>query len=109
MPAAAESDWARARPGGITLGVRVTPKAGRDCIDAPEIRPDGTAVLRVRVRALAEKGAANEAVMALIAGGFGVPPSAVRLRSGGSSRLKTLEIAGEPETLLARAAALAGG
>jgi uncharacterized protein YggU (UPF0235/DUF167 family) len=100
--------WARSRPGGITLHLRVTPKAGLDSIDGPETRPDGMAVLRVRVRAIADRGAANAAVIGLVADALGVSRGAVRLKAGATSRLKTLEIAGEPESLLARAASLVG-
>jgi uncharacterized protein (TIGR00251 family) len=93
--------------GGILLALRVTPNAGVDRIEGVETRDDGAAVLRVRVRAIPDKGKANAAVIALIAGALGVPRSAIALTAGETSRQKTLRIAGDAETLGARLAALA--
>ena len=50
--------------------------------------------LKVRVRAPAEKGRANEAVCALIAEALGVPRSAVIVERGHASREKMLAIEG---------------
>lgn len=87
---------------GVLLRLRVTPNAGVDRIEGEEIRDDGNAVLRVRVRAVPDKGRANAAVVALIAKAAGVPKSAVTLVSGDTARLKTLRIDGDPAVLMAR-------
>ena len=93
---------------GLFLYLRVTPNAGRDAIDGAETRDDGQAVLRVRVSAVPDKGKANAAVIALLAKALGVPKSTISLVSGETSRMKVLAIAGEPNALADRIAAMAG-
>ena len=80
----------------------MTPNAGADRIEGQELRDDGTAVLRVRVKAVPDKGKANAAVIAVLAKALGVPKSAVTLVSGDTARLKTVEIEGEPGALAGR-------
>jgi uncharacterized protein len=53
----------------------------------------------VRVRAIAEGGEANRAVMALLAKGLGVPKARVRMLSGTTSRLKQIAVDGDPAKL----------
>jgi uncharacterized protein YggU (UPF0235/DUF167 family) len=93
---------------GVTLRLRVTPNAGRDAIHGVETRADGEAVLRLRVRAVAEKGRANAAVLALLAKALGVPKSRVTLLAGATARLKTVAVAGDPAELAERLRRLAG-
>jgi uncharacterized protein (TIGR00251 family) len=76
-------------PTGVRLAVRAKPKATRDAIGA--IRGDE---LEVSVRAAPEGGRANDAIRAVLAAAFEVPPSAVRLVAGASSRHKRFEIDG---------------
>ena len=71
------------------IGVRLTPRGGRDRIDGW----DG-AVLRVRVAARPADGRANESMVRLVAKAAGVPPSRVTLVSGAQSRTKIVEIEG---------------
>ena len=47
-------------------------------------------MLKVRVRAIAEGGEANRAVMELMAKALGVPKARVRILSGATSRLKQI-------------------
>lgn len=89
----------RLSPSGLSLFVRVTANAGRDAIDGVEIRDDGSAVLRLRVSAVPDKGRANAAVVALVAKALGLPKSAVSLTSGETARLKTLAVNGDSERL----------
>jgi uncharacterized protein YggU (UPF0235/DUF167 family) len=84
---------------GISVAVRVTPRSGRDDIDGLETLADGRAVLKVRVRAIADGGAANGAVTELIAKALGVPKARVRIRSGMTSRLKQVAVDGDPAKL----------
>jgi uncharacterized protein YggU (UPF0235/DUF167 family) len=51
-------------------------------------------VLHVRVAAAPVDGAANTALIRLVAGALDVAPSAVRLVSGATSRVKRLEVTG---------------
>lgn len=97
----------RAEPDGVTLFLRVTPNAGADRIEGVEQRDDGTTVLRLRVKAVPDKGKANAAVMALLARTLGVPKSAIALVSGDTARLKTLHLAGDSAALVAALAKLA--
>jgi uncharacterized protein (TIGR00251 family) len=97
---------------GISVTLRVTPRGGRDDIDGIETLANGRSVLKVRVRAIAEGGEANRAVSELLAKVLGVPKARVRLVSGITSRLKQVEIDGDPKQLgeaLRKAAAATSG
>ena len=96
----------RLSPTGLSLFVRVTPNAGRDAIEGVEIRDDGSAVLRLRVKAVPDKGSANAAVIALLAKALGLPKSAITLTSGDTARQKTLALSGDATALAAALAAL---
>ena len=98
----------RIRPEGLEVRVRVTPRGGRDAIDGVEALSDGRRVLKVRVRAAPEDGAANEGVRRLLARSLKRPASAVSLEAGAAARLKTFLIAGEAEPLAAALATLTG-
>ena len=69
--------------------VRVTPGARESAVG--EWKDD---ILRVKVREPAEKGRANEAVARLLAKSLAVPPTAVILKRGATSREKLFEIDG---------------
>jgi uncharacterized protein YggU (UPF0235/DUF167 family) len=84
--------------GGIRLRVHLTPKAARDGVDGIGATPEGQA-LKVRVRALPEKGAANAALAGVVAEWLGVPKTRIETIAGGKSRLKTLFIAGDGQAL----------
>jgi uncharacterized protein (TIGR00251 family) len=94
------------RPDGVRLHLRVTPNAGLDRIDGVETRDDGATVLRVRVKAVPDKGKANAAVIVLLAKALDVPKSAITLISGDTARQKTLHVAGNPDALAAALATL---
>lgn len=100
--------FVRTTAGGIRLVVRVTPNAGLDRLEGIETCDDGHDVLRVRVRAVPDRGKANQAVVGLLARALGVPKSAVALIAGDSARVKTLEVAGESAALTARLHAILG-
>jgi uncharacterized protein YggU (UPF0235/DUF167 family) len=85
---------------GIRVLVRVTPKSTREGVDGIVETQQGGA-LTVRVRAVAEKGEANRAVERVVAQWIGVSKSSVTVSTGGKSRIKTVEIAGEPVRLAA--------
>jgi hypothetical protein len=89
----------RPAAGGLTVALRVTPRGGRDDIDGIEQLADGRSVLKVRVRAIADGGEANKAVLVLLAKSLGVPKASVRLTSGATSRLKQVAISGDPAHL----------
>jgi uncharacterized protein len=65
--------------------------------------PAGRAMLKVRVSAAAAEGAANAAVIALIAKALRRPKSDVGIAAGETARVKRLEIAGADAADVARA------
>ena len=73
----------------MRIRVRVKPGAREERVSR---EPDGS--LLVSVRARAQEGKANEAVVKAVAEVLRVPKSSVRIVSGLSSRTKTLEIPG---------------
>lgn len=77
--------------------VRVTPRAGRDALEGVR-----EGVLRVRVAALPVGGAANAALVRLLAGALGVPRGAVRIVHGAAGRDKTVAVDGLDEAELWR-------
>jgi hypothetical protein len=85
--------------GGVSVALRVTPRGGRDDIDGLETLADGRTVVKVRVRAIADGGAANRAVTELMAKALGVPKARVRILSGMTSRLKQIAVDGDPAKL----------
>lgn len=60
---------------------------------------DGREWLAVRLTAAPSEGAANDALVRLIAKALGVPRGDVTLASGATSRLKRLHISGDPARL----------
>jgi uncharacterized protein YggU (UPF0235/DUF167 family) len=94
---------------GIDLFVRLTPRSSTDKLEGVESLADGRSHLKARVRAVPEHGAANQALEKLIARALGVPASTVSVVAGGSARLKTLRISGEPHALAESIAALSRG
>jgi len=94
----ANEPW-RYSTGGVSIALRVTPRGGRDDIDGVETLADGRSVLKVRVRAIADGGEANRAVLGLLAKSLGVPKASVRLLSGATSRLKQVAVDGDPVRL----------
>jgi uncharacterized protein YggU (UPF0235/DUF167 family) len=96
----------RLRDNGVDLFVRLTPKAALDRLEGAETAADGRSHLKARVRPVPENGAANAALEKLVAKALGVPASAVSVVAGGTSRLKTLRIAGDPAVLAQRIEAL---
>jgi uncharacterized protein (TIGR00251 family) len=85
--------------GGVSVAVRVTPRGGRDDVDGLETLANGRSVVKVRVRAIAEGGEANRAVIELLAKALGVPKGHVRVLSGVTSRLKQIAVDGDPAKL----------
>ncbi len=93
---------------GLALTVRLTPKGGRDAIDGVERMADGRSVLKVRVRAAPSEGAANDALVRLMAKALGIAPREVTLVAGATARIKRLAVAGDGAVLAAALARIVG-
>ncbi len=91
---------------GVIVTVRLTPKGGRDLIDGIEYLADGRPVLKVRVRAAPSDGEANDALERLIARTVGVAPRQVVLIGGATSRIKRVQILGDPPSITTALASL---
>jgi uncharacterized protein len=76
--------------GSVVVAVRVTPRSGREAIEGV----DEKGALRVWVTAAPTDGAANKAVIKLLAKVLGVPRGAVAVVAGATSRHKQLRIEG---------------
>ena len=87
----------------MRLAVRVTPKGGRDGVDGWGLDPAGRPFLKLRVSVAPADGAANAAVIVLVARMLGIPKSAVRIASGDTARLKLLELDGADAAAIAAA------
>jgi uncharacterized protein (TIGR00251 family) len=73
--------------GSLTFTVRTVPRASRS-----EIVGEHGGALRVRIAAPPVDGAANEELVRLLAGAFGVSRSAIEILAGHSSKSKTLRV-----------------
>lgn len=85
--------------GGVSVHVRVTPKAGRNEVRGVKETPTGVS-LSVSVTAVPEGGKANQAVIKLLAKEWKMAKGDIDVTSGTTSRDKTLTIAGDPARVL---------
>ncbi len=88
---------------GVRFSVHVQPRAARSGIAGMH----GSAV-KVRLQAPPVDGAANEALIALLAESLGVPRREVLILAGATSRLKRVEVRGLSAHLARQRLALAG-
>ncbi|MEO3387260.1 DUF167 family protein [Mesorhizobium sp. CAU 1741] len=96
----------RRHAGGVEIVVRLTPNSARDLIEGTGSSADGRAHVKARVRAVPEKGKANQALVRLVARALDVPASNVRIVSGDTARLKTLRVSGDADAIEQRLAGL---
>ena len=89
----------RTRDGGVRLRVHVQPRAA-----SSELCGLHGDALKVRLNAPPVDGAANAALVELLASVLGVPRRAVRVVAGSASRAKTVEIDGVSVDAVRRAA-----
>ena len=84
---------------GVTVAVRLTPKARRDAVEGLAENVDGSMTLRARVTAAPESGKANAALIRLLAKSWKLPKSSLTVAAGATDRRKVIHIAGDPNTL----------
>ena len=94
---APDTPWSAAAP-GLFVTVRLTPKSSRDAVEGVERLADGRSVLKARVRAKASEGAANAALIRLVAQTLDIAPRDISLVGGATSRIKRLLIRGDAGT-----------
>ncbi|MFN4095535.1 MAG: DUF167 domain-containing protein [Sphingomonas sp.] len=94
--------WREASP-GLIIAVRATPRASKSVL-----LPGAPEHFAARIAAPPVEGAANAALIELVAKAFGVPKRDVMLIAGDTARVKRLSIAGDPKTLAGIAASLYG-
>jgi len=94
--------WREAPP-GLTIAVRATPRASKSVL-----LPGTPEHFAARIAAPPVEGAANAALIELVAKTFGVPKRDVTLIAGDTARVKRLTITGDPKTLAGIAASLYG-
>ncbi len=87
---------------GVTVALRVTPKASANRVHGVAVEADGASVLKVAVTAAPRDGKANAALIRLLAKAWKFPKTSLSVTSGAISRRKVVHIAGEPGALLAR-------
>lgn len=83
---------------GISIAVRLTPNAPRDEVAGIVERSDGPR-LAVKVRAVPDKGKANQALLAVLANWLELPKSQLKVTAGSKSREKLVAVEGVPEEL----------
>lgn len=88
--------WAVSDEGAV-LYLRVTPGAKKDDISGFFDDPNGQRRLCVKVAAPPDKGKANAAVIKLLSARLALPKSALSIKAGETSRVKTVAIGGDPE------------
>lgn len=97
--------YLQVRPDGLYLAVRVVPRAAR-----AGLAGEAGSELRVRVTASPADGAANEAVVSLLAGVLGQHRRCVQLVRGATSRIKLFRLDGiEPADAAGRLRSHGGG
>ncbi len=83
----------------VLLHISLVPKSSVDLVEGIIEGPTGC-VLRVKVRALPDKGKANQAVLHLLSKWLKIPKSSFELTSGARSKLKTIKISGDLQEIL---------
>ncbi len=84
---------------GVTVAVRVSPRAKSSRIDGTVADADGRYAVKVAVTTVPEGGKANAAVIALLAKSWRVPKSSITIQSGAAAQQKILRIKGDASAL----------
>ena len=85
---------------GVTVHVKLTPKAAHNALVRTEQDEAGNMLLRASVTAVPEKGKANAALIKMLAKKLGLPKGSIRLIAGEQSRHKTLLFEGVPVEMM---------
>ena len=88
--------------GGVRLALRLTPRASRTGVDGITQDAEGRPLLKLRLAAPPVDGAANAALIALLAKTLSLRKADITIRSGETSRTKVLHLTGDPAALMQR-------
>jgi hypothetical protein len=87
---------------GVRLALRLTPRASKNGVDGIVADADGRPLLKLRLVAPPVDGAANEALIAFLAKTLSLRKADITIRSGETSRVKILHLAGDSGAILQR-------
>ena len=87
---------------GVTVSLRVKPRARKSALEFAALGFAGGGVLRAAVNAPPVDGRANDALFALLAQSWRLPKSTFAIAKGLTSRSKIIAIAGDPEAIARR-------
>lgn len=89
-----------AAEGGVRLAVRLTPRGSRNGVDGITADVEGRPILKLRLVAPPVEGAANKALIAFLAKTLSLRKADIAIRSGETSRVKILHLAGDNAAIL---------
>lgn len=92
----------------LILSIRLTPGSAAEGFRGSWQDAHGALWLRATVRSVPEKGKANTALIKLLAKELNMPPAAISLESGDTSRLKRVRIVGQSDAIAAKLQTLTG-
>jgi hypothetical protein len=92
----------------LSLSVHLTPRAAETRLAGVERAADGTLWLKARVKAAPEAGAANRALIRLLAQSLGIAQRQVTIARGATERRKLIHLIGEAAELERRLASSLG-
>ncbi|HKX65567.1 MAG TPA: DUF167 domain-containing protein [Rhizomicrobium sp.] len=84
----------------MRLALRLTPRASRNGVDGVTADAEGRPLLKLRLVAPPVDGAANEALIAFLAKTLSLRKTDITIRSGETSRIKILHLAGDSVAIL---------
>jgi uncharacterized protein (TIGR00251 family) len=88
--------------GGVRLALRLSPRASRTQVDGIVQDAEDRPLLKLRLAAPPVDGAANAALISLLAKALSLRKADITIRSGEASRIKVLHLAGDPADLMQR-------
>ena len=88
--------------GGVRLALRLIPRASRNGVDGIVQDAEGRPLLKLRLVAPPVEGAANAALIAFLANALSLRKADITIRSGETSRVKILHLAGDSAAILQR-------
>jgi hypothetical protein len=87
------------RKDGVTVSLRVTPRAAKDNVAGLARVAEGAVEYKIGVTASPEDGKANAAVIKLLAKAWKVPKSSLSIIKGAADRRKVILVTGDAASL----------